>query len=98
VYVIDVILSSIQQHGAWTPETPVSAEKRQEAGGDQEIQRPRPEDRGESGTGVHVWRLQGQLQLKQVIFTPQIIFGGSFQPNSIVLMFYNHISCTMEFY
>jgi len=40
VYVIDVILSSIQQHGAWTPETPVSAEKRQEAGGDQEIQRP----------------------------------------------------------
>lgn len=81
LYVVDVILSSIQQHGAWTPENPVSAEKRQEAGWDQEIQRPRPEDRGESSTGVHMWRLQGQWQLKQVIFTPQIIFGGSFLPS-----------------
>lgn len=60
LYVVDVILWSIQQHGSWTPENPISAEKRQEAGRDQEIQRPRPEDRGKSGAGVHMWRLQGQ--------------------------------------
>lgn len=56
--VVDVSLSSIQQNGSWTSKNPVSAEKRQEAGGDQEIQRPRPEDRSESGTGVHMCCLQ----------------------------------------